>query len=382
MPDSSPDLIDQLAGLAPDSPVAALRREKPNLVAFAQASDQSLLEPANPGDLSLLERHAVAYRVGLLTGFPVVEKRHRRRLLDFGRTDLASHIERYPDVKLEPRLAAIVRHTDLVTLRPGDAGPEDIAALHAAGLTPAAVVTLGQLLGYLSYQIRAIAVARAFAEGPEPVRAPTKERPQADPSTTQRAPRQRLRFSSTRFDWQPWTATIAEGDATPEQWQVLDDVVPAMKRNPYYLLLAQDPEPLRQRTGLFNGIMKGEGGSEKSDRELAAVATSRVNGCVYCAAVHASAYNQMTGDTDQMQRILDEGINTQLRERERAIVNVSVKLTEDPAGFTAADLQPLRDLGFSDLEILDITNGAAIFAWANRLLQTLGESTLATPPTA
>ena len=40
----------------------------------------------------------------------------------------------------------------------------------------------------------------------------------------------------------------------------------------------------------------------------------------------------------------------------------------------AADLQPLRDLGFSDLEILDITNGAAIFAWANRLLQTLGES--------
>ena len=163
---------------------------------------------------------------------------------------------------------------------------------------------------------------------------------------------------------------------------MLDDVVPNMKKNPYYLLLAQDPEPLRQRTGLFNGIMKGEGGSEKSDRELAAVATSRVNGCVYCAAVHASAYNQMTGDTDQMQRILDDGVDTQLRERERAIVDVSVKLTQDPAAFTAADLQPLRDLGFSDLEILDITNGAAIFAWANRLLQTLGESQLAAPATA
>ena len=382
MPELTTDAIDQLAGLTPESPVAALRREKPDLVAFAQGSDQSLLEPADPGGLSLLERHAVAYRVGLLTGFPTVEKRHRRRLLDFGRTDLASHIERYPDVKLEPRLAAIIRHTDLVTLRPGDAGPEDIAALHAAGLTPAAVVTLGQLLGYLGYQIRAIAVARAFAEGPELVRTPAKERPQADPATTQRAPRQRLRFSSTRFDWQPWTATIAEGDSTPEQWQVLEDVVPTMKRNPYYLLLAQDPEPLRQRTGLFNGIMKGEGGSDKSDRELAAVATSRVNGCVYCAAVHASAYNQMTGDTDQMQRILDDGVNTPLRERERAIVDVSVKLTEDQADFTSADLQPLRDLGFSDLEILDITNGAAIFAWANRLLQTLGESKQPAPAAA
>ncbi len=186
--------------------------------------------------------------------------------------------------------------------------------------------------------------------------------------------RQRLKFSIKRFDWKPWSETIAEVESTPEQWQVLDDVVPAMKSNPYYLLLAHDPEPLRQRTGLFNGIMKGEGGSALADRELAAVATSRVNGCVYCAAVHASAYNNFTGDTDQIQRILDEGNDTPLRERERVIVDLSVKVTEDPAGLTAADFAPLRALGLSDLEILDITNGAAIFAWANRLLQTLGES--------
>jgi uncharacterized peroxidase-related enzyme len=192
---------------------------------------------------------------------------------------------------------------------------------------------------------------------------------------------QRLRFSIVPFDWQPWTKTIAEIDASPEQWAVLDEVVPAMKKNPYYLLLAHDPEPLRQRTGLFNGIMKGEGGSPLSDRELAAVAASRVNGCVYCAAVHAKAYNQFTGDTEQIQRLLDEGVETPLRERERAIVDVAVKLTKDPAGFSAADLQPLRTLGLSDLEILDITNGAAIFAWANRLLQTLGESKIAEPQT-
>lgn len=186
--------------------------------------------------------------------------------------------------------------------------------------------------------------------------------------------RQQLNFSIKRFDWKPWSETIAEVESTPEQWQVLDDVVPGMKSNPYYLLLAHDPEPLRQRTGLFNGIMKGEGGSPLSDRELAAVATSRVNGCVYCAAVHASAYNTFTGDTDQIQRILDEGNGTPLRERERAIVDLSVKLTENPAGLTAEDFAPLRALGLGDLEILDITNGAAIFAWANRLLQTLGES--------
>ncbi len=194
------------------------------------------------------------------------------------------------------------------------------------------------------------------------------------------SPRERLRFSIVPFDWQPWTRTIAEVESTPEQWAVLDDVVPTMKKNPYYLLLAHDPEPLRQRTGLFNGIMKGEGGSPLADRELAAVATSRVNGCVYCAAVHAKAYNQLTGDTDQIQRLLDDGVETPLRDRERAIVDIAVKLTEDPVGFSASDLAPLRELGLTDLEILDITNGAAIFAWANRLLHTLGESKLSETP--
>ena len=191
------------------------------------------------------------------------------------------------------------------------------------------------------------------------------------------AARGRLKFSLVPFDWRPWTRTIADVAATAEQWDVLDEVVPTMKSNPYYLLLAHDPEPLRQRTGLFNGIMKSEGGSPLSDRELAAVAASRVNGCVYCAAVHARAYNQMTGDTAQIQAVLDVGVDTPLRDRERAIVDVAVKLTKDPANFRAADLEPLRALGLSDLEILDITNAAAIFAWANRLLQTLGESQLA-----
>lgn len=191
--------------------------------------------------------------------------------------------------------------------------------------------------------------------------------------------RGRLKFSIVPFDWRPWTRTIAETEATAEQWGVLDEVVPTMKSNPYYLLLAHDPEPLRQRTGLFNGIMKSEGGSPLSDRELAAVAASRVNGCVYCAAVHARAYNQMTGDTAQIQAVLDSGVSTPLRDRERAIVDVAVKLTKDPAILGAADLEPLRAMGLSDLEILDITNAAAIFAWANRLLQTLGESQIAAP---
>lgn len=161
------DVIDQLAEIAAGSPVAALRREKPDLVRFAQGSYDSLLEPAEPAGLSLVERHAVAYRAALLTRFPDVAEWHRARLEELGATPeaitaIAEFTDGHGDVG--PRLEAILAHTNRVTVSPGSAQPEHIAQLKAAGLTPTEIVTLGQLLGFVSYQVRAIAVARALAQ--------------------------------------------------------------------------------------------------------------------------------------------------------------------------------------------------------------------------
>ena len=51
----------------------------------------------------------------------------------------------------------------------------------------------------------------------------------------------------------------------------------------------------------------------------------------------------------------------------------SLALTRDPVGFGPEQLQPLRDAGLSDLEMLDAIHATAIFAWANRLMLNLGE---------
>lgn len=163
---SSSNIIDQLAGITADSAPALLRRQKPDLVAFAQGSYDALLEPADPGDVSLLERHAIAYRVGLRTGFDAVAARHRQRLVSLGADDvLLDAIADFPRSEgLDSRLATLLAHTDRITEAPGSAQPEHIAALHDVGLSPTAVVTVGQLLGFLAYQIRAVAVARAFGE--------------------------------------------------------------------------------------------------------------------------------------------------------------------------------------------------------------------------
>jgi uncharacterized peroxidase-related enzyme len=188
-------------------------------------------------------------------------------------------------------------------------------------------------------------------------------------------------WTMEQLGWKPWVETVDEVGPTPEQAALVQKVASNPKGRAYYALLAHDVPALTERTGLFNAIMYGHGGSRRSDRELAAVATSRVNGCPYCASVHSRLYAQLTKDTDSIQRLLDEGVETELGDRERAIVDYSVKLTRDPNGMTAADLGPLRQVGMSDIEILDVTNASAMFAWANRLLQTLGEPVLAAATT-
>src|SRR5664279_2349670 len=57
---SDPDVIDMLAGLEPDSPLALIRDRKPVTRQNAQASYRALFEPADTGDVSVQERFALA----------------------------------------------------------------------------------------------------------------------------------------------------------------------------------------------------------------------------------------------------------------------------------------------------------------------------------
>ncbi len=48
------------------------------------------------------------------------------------------------------------------------------------------------------------------------------------------------------------------------------------------------------------------------------------------------------------------------------------KLTLTPGDMTVSDLQPLRSVGFTDRDILDIATVAAYYAYVNRVADGLG----------
>ncbi len=57
------------------------------------------------------------------------------------------------------------------------------------------------------------------------------------------------------------------------------------------------------------------------------------------------------------------------------MLDYAVKLNANPASITEPDLQPMRDAGFDDQEILDMVMVVCLFNFMNRLADGLGVQT-------
>jgi uncharacterized peroxidase-related enzyme len=182
-------------------------------------------------------------------------------------------------------------------------------------------------------------------------------------------------FTRGELDWQPWLAPVDLDAATEEQRAALKITPSNRAVGAYSLVLAHDPEALEQRSPLYNAIMFGPRGLPRAERELGAVVASRINGCAYCASVHAKRFTELTKTPEVMQHIQADAVDAPLEPRQKTIIGYAAKLTRDPAAIGPADAAPLRAQGLSDLDILDLTHAVAMFAWANRLMQTLGQAT-------
>jgi alkylhydroperoxidase domain protein len=185
-----------------------------------------------------------------------------------------------------------------------------------------------------------------------------------------------LAFTQAEIGWTPWLMPLTEDQLTERHWAGL--VEASRVKSPYFMLLARDPEILEARTKTDKDIFyNSAGGLPRADRELAATAASRENGCIFCASVHARFASTYSRRREDVQRLLDEGVSVDIDERWNAVVAASVALSKTPAAFDSRHVENLRRSGLDDLAIADVIYSAAFFNWANRLMLSLGEPTAA-----
>ena len=200
MSESECDVIDLLVGIEKGSHLDAIRARRPEARENAQKSFLALLAPKSPSEMTGEERYALAVFVAGLHREAATLAFYRAGLAkQNGRPDLGAAVDaqiargaaegpygHYPEgpmsvedragplhrvseadrAVLGARLSTALEHAHLLVFRPRDASPAALQALLDAGWSTTGIVTLSQLVAFLSFQIRVIVGLRALAAAP------------------------------------------------------------------------------------------------------------------------------------------------------------------------------------------------------------------------
>lgn len=98
-----------------------------------------------------------------------------------------------------------------------------------------------------------------------------------------------------------------------------------------------------------------------------------INGCQYCANVHARQHHKLSGSSTAI-AALWTGRREELSERDKAILAFAEALSQTPPAAGPAHVERLRNAGMDSAEIVDLIHSIGIFGWANRLMHPLGHS--------
>lgn len=130
---------------------------------------------------------------------------------------------------------------------------------------------------------------------------------------------------------------------------------------------AFDIDKLNAFTGLYNDLMLAPSGLSKLEREMIAVAVSSVNKCYYCLTAHGAAVRELSGNPELGEQMVMNYRVADLDDRQRAMLDFAVLMTEGSAKVLEEDRQALRDVGFTDRDIWDIASVAGFFNMTNRV---------------
>ena len=106
---------------------------------------------------------------------------------------------------------------------------------------------------------------------------------------------------------------------------------------------------------------------EREEIEMIVVAVSGANDCYYCIVAHGALLRIYGDDPLLADQLAANHRAADLSKTHRTMLDVAVKLTDSPGKVDSADVQRLRDAGFSEKAVWDIASVTAFFNLSNRM---------------
>jgi len=315
--------------------------------------------------LSLYDRLSSALTVAQVSGVQPLCRHYAARL-----APLSS-----PDASRESniRQTHITQFARLLATQPTLITAPMLSQLNDVGLSTQDIVTFTQLIGFVSYQARVLAILNGL-RGRAAAVLPGFPSPEGC---------EQKGYSLAMLQWSSRLPEVAPESASQHQQDVLDLIAPDARSSSFYTLLVHNADALSEFSAVFNNIMQAGERPKAAWRELAAVATSELNGCLYCAGIHGRLYLEAEGRAELIEQlfeatyrddVVDAVSQKQAGSAEAALLESVIALTRTPERFDARLLHGLSDAGYTATQSLDILLTAALFSWSNRLIQTLGDT--------
>ena len=170
----------------------------------------------------------------------------------------------------------------------------------------------------------------------------------------------------------PWIRVISFEEARGRLREIYEDTLRKRgKLAEVHKIHSLNPESLVTHMDLYLNLMYGKSPLPRREREMIGVAVSAVNSCPYCVVHHSDALAVYEKREEYLKAIQDlcwEDLN----EKDQRICIFAERLTLQPWELKEEDLNPLREVGYTDVAILDIVQIVGYFNFVNRIVSGLG----------
>lgn len=326
---------------------SVLRQAGASLLAARRTCDRLFpagLATSRTHTLTLYDRLSSALIVAQVTGVQRLCNHYAARLNPLSGPD--------PSRESNRRLTLMTEFSRQLASQPGVIDGAALHRLNEAGLTTADIVTLSQIIGFVSYQARVVAGIHALLA--LPVRwIPGMSLPQDAETLRQKA------------RWQTSLRPVEKRNACPHQLDLLARCQKQRFLKENGSVLAHDA-PVLECLNLL--ICSLEPQRQSSEGALAGAVSARINGSSACFYRYGAGKLR-----DALQQNVEQAMLV-ATVREQAVINLAAQLTRSPDRFSAAHIQPLKEEGQDLHSLFGLIQFTALTGWHNRLMLALGST--------
>jgi len=135
-----------------------------------------------------------------------------------------------------------------------------------------------------------------------------------------------------------------------------------------FLVLSRRPDEFRAFFAYHDALMVKESGSlTKADREMIVTTTSAKNNCLYCVVAHGAILRIYAKNPLVADQVAVNHHKADITPRQKAMLDFAVKVCLDSQSVGDQDYAALREHGFDDEDIWDITAITGFFGMSNRM---------------